>query len=229
MKRLLSLTLLLLFIPLEALSAQITLNWSGLTKVPTTYKIFSSTTAGVYDFSKPALECAGSLSRLTVQSLTNNTTYYFVVRGYTGVEESTSSPEVHAIALDSNPTQSLTTRFVNVWYNRKAYEYSGTTDKNITVSWAACLNADSYEVRLVNLDRGSEITLSSGRVTTNKIVFRLPKTGHYSVKVRSCKDNYTECSDWAYSTNSGDAVINNEANGWCVYGGVAAPGAIIIQ
>lgn len=210
-------------------AAQLSVKWSGLQKVPNTYKIYVSKTSGIYDFTKPNTEVPGTLNTTVITNLDDNIPYYFVVKAFSNFEESIPTKEVSAIPISTNPTQSISLVFSSTWSNRKVFEYIGTTNKKVTVSWQSVSNVNGYEVRLVNLDRNSEVMLSNGKVSTNSITFSLPKTGHYIVKVRSQRNNYTELSDWAYSNIPGDAIVDNETAGWCIYGTVAQPGTIIIQ
>lgn len=100
--------------------------------------------------------------------------------------------------------------------------YVGTTDQSITVSWDAEDAATYYEVHLVDEDTGAETPNVNARVTDPETIVKLPRSGHYMVKIRAC--NEKECSDWTESTDPTKALVNGQAKGWLLDGRVAAPG-----
>jgi hypothetical protein len=218
--------LLLLYSGTDA--AQVVVSWNAASPTPNKYKLFQRIEGQTYNYSTPIYEGVGTVRQTVLTGLTNNTKYYYVVKACVGNDESYATMENSVTALDSSSTNTALL-FDGAWYKRAANEYYGTTNQKIRCSWTPVGTAAAYEVRLYSLDRNSEVIISNGKVTVPTIVFTLPKTGHYSVKVRSCKADYSECSDWSVSTNSVDTTIGTDASPWIIYGNVASPGAIIIN
>lgn len=230
MKRLLLFIILILLFTLSgAHAAQVTVTWNAAAPTPNRYKLFQRTDGQAYNYASPIYEGVGSIRQAVLTNLTNGTKYYYVLKACIGNDESYATAEVSTTALDSNSNNRVALVFDGTWYKRVAYEYYGTTNQKIRCSWTPTGTATAYEVRLYSIDRNSEVIISNGKVTVPTIVFTLPKTGHYSVKVRSCKADYSECSDWSTSTSSTDVTIGTDTSPWIIYGNVAGPGAIIIN
>ena len=104
--------------------------------------------------------------------------------------------------------------------------YVRSTSENITVAWDAVADSrlDHYELRLFNLETGSEKTFDN--IKTPQYTLKLPKVGHYVVKARSCTLNKAECSVWAESINPENASVDGIKKGWWLFGFLAPPGSI---
>jgi hypothetical protein len=93
--------------PTNAISAQTTLAWDANDPVPDGYRIYQRTEGQAYDYSQPVWTGAGTTG--TVNHLVEDTTYYFVVRAYSGTDESADSNEVSYFQSPPQvPTYSIT-------------------------------------------------------------------------------------------------------------------------
>jgi hypothetical protein len=109
--------------------------------------------------------------------------------------------------------------------------YFGTTDALITMSWDPVAEATGYEVELFHIEQNTKMLPygTSNHTSGTNLTFKLPKTGHYIFKVRSCINNFAECGDeWSESIDSTKAIVDGENKAWWVYGYVAKPGDITI-
>jgi hypothetical protein len=105
--------------------------------------------------------------------------------------------------------------------------YFGTTDKSLTCRWDTIeAYIDEFELRLFHVERDVETPIANGKTSQNELTFKLPRTGHFIVKVRACERDYTFCSDWSESIDPEVATVDGEPRGWWVYGHVAAPGEL---
>lgn len=85
-----------------AVSASVSLSWDPNNPTPDGYRVFARKSGQAYNYSQPAWE--GSSVTCTVDSLQDQTDYYFVVRAYEGSMESVDSEEVHYIPAEpANP------------------------------------------------------------------------------------------------------------------------------
>lgn len=210
-------------------AAQVTVAWNVVTPTPSKYRVYQRTATQQYNYTAPVFEGVG-ISQAVITGLVDGTAYYFVAKAVMGADESCNTDEVMHVATEVVNTSRITLRFDGVWYKRSVYEYYGTTAQKFKCSWTPNGPvAEGYEVRLYSIDRNSETIIANGRVLVPQITFNLPKTGHYYVKVRACRSNYTDCSEWALSTNLSDAVVGTEPGAWIIFGNIASPGAIIIN
>lgn len=104
--------------------------------------------------------------------------------------------------------------------------YIGTTDKQIKVTWDIVQEATYYKVRLVSIEREEEILIND-HIDVNNIIFQLPKSGHYIVKIQACNDQI--CSVDSSSDDSQIALVNGEHKGWWLYGYIKKPGSLIFD
>ncbi|MBR9980169.1 MAG: fibronectin type III domain-containing protein, partial [Desulfatitalea sp.] len=79
-------------LPMAAHAAQVTLAWDANDPIPDGYRVFQRTEGGGYNDASPAW--SGTSTSATVNNLAENTTYYFVVRAFSGNLESANSNEV---------------------------------------------------------------------------------------------------------------------------------------
>jgi hypothetical protein len=105
--------------------------------------------------------------------------------------------------------------------------YFGTTDKSLTCAWDQLEpDVNEFELRLFHVERNVETAVANGKTSQRELTFKLPRSGHFIVKVRACERNYAVCSDWSESVNPEVASVDGESRGWWVYGHVAAPGGL---
>lgn len=119
-------------------------------------------------------------------------------------------------------------------------EYTATTAESIQVAWTAsdldgvaCTDCD-YEVRMYHVER--KTYSAAGNTTGLSKTFKLPKTGHYVIEVRGCRNETPGdaasrmCSDWATSINDGNNPrVGEGVKRWRIYGRPAASGEITIS
>jgi fibronectin type 3 domain-containing protein len=110
---------------------QVALSWTAVTGAAS-YKVYRSTTAGVTKGTGTNVASPSSPS-FTDPSLTNGTTYYYVVTALNSNGESTDSAQVSAIPVP--PVPSVPTGVA-----------AAPSDKKVTVSWSASAGADSYNI-----------------------------------------------------------------------------------
>jgi fibronectin type 3 domain-containing protein len=133
------------------------LQWDAVTGDVTGYKIYYGTSSGSYPYSRDA----GNVTQypLSSLSLTEGTTYYFVVRAYNNVGESDNSIATkHTIPLLSDTTPPLTPQGVT----------AGTSGENIILKWQASTEADlsGYRVYYGNSNRSYGPSIPTGNVTS---------------------------------------------------------------
>lgn len=76
----------------SAQAAQVTLAWDANDPTPDGYRLYQRTEGGAYDYATPAWIGAGTTCSL--DNLGDDTTYYYVVRAYSGSDESGDSNEI---------------------------------------------------------------------------------------------------------------------------------------
>jgi hypothetical protein len=105
--------------------------------------------------------------------------------------------------------------------------YYGETGQQIQMAWDPVSNADRYEVRLFNQERGVIVELDDSTTPGLSLTFSLPYSGHFVGQVRACNDTLDpNCSEWALSTDPEHASVNGEPRAWWLYGHVAEPGGV---
>ena len=94
----------ILTLPLAVSAAQVTLQWDANDPSPAGYRLYQRTSGQSYDYNSPVW--SGTLTTATLNGLIEGTTYYYVVRAYSGSDESGDSNEVQftpvAINMDSD-------------------------------------------------------------------------------------------------------------------------------
>ena len=87
--------ILFLFLPTVLYANFVTLKWDHvISEIPIDgYKLFMRQHNQTYDYSSPVW--VGTSNTYTINNLTSNTGYYFVVRAYRGLDESSNSNEVY--------------------------------------------------------------------------------------------------------------------------------------
>jgi hypothetical protein len=81
-----------LFYCSTANAAQVTLAWDPVQPAPEGYRLYSRTESGAYNYAAPVW--TGTTSTCTINNLSDNTAYRFVVRAYVGGNQSGNSNEV---------------------------------------------------------------------------------------------------------------------------------------
>ena len=228
MKKRFNLFILMFFLFItNVYAAQVTLQWDANEVTPDGYKIFQRTSGGDYDYSNPAWQ--GTALTTTISNLDDNTTYYYVARAYKGTDESGDSNEVKFVSGGIQRVLQLSFTENTTWSKKTNIEYFGTTNNEITISWSSVPEAEGYEIRLFHVERNVENIVANGKTALTQITFKLPRTGHYIVKVRACVNNYINCNDWSESINSEQSIVDGTAQGWIIYGHVSSPGPIVIE
>lgn len=93
---------LILFLIVSGYSAEVTLIWDANEIPPDGYRIFQRTESGTYDYSTP--NWSGTETMCTLYDLVEGETYYYVVRAFIGVDESTDSNEIaYSVGLTAAP------------------------------------------------------------------------------------------------------------------------------
>jgi len=107
--------------------------------------------------------------------------------------------------------------------------YFGTTDKPLKVAWNTEPNADEFAFNLYHYESQEEV--ARGRTPNDNVVFMLPRTGHYHVRVCSIAHTNDPIDEslCSLSIDPTKATVNGQPMGWWVYGNVGAPGPIIFE
>jgi hypothetical protein len=100
--RLLGLLFLFFAVTPSALAQRVTLTWEAFKPAPDIYRLFQRTSEQAYDYSKWIYE--GSKTTCVIDNLTPGTSYHFVVRAYSGDDQSDDSNEVSYTASADNST-----------------------------------------------------------------------------------------------------------------------------
>jgi len=99
-----ALQFIILALPLAVSAAQVTLQWDANDPSPGGYRLYQRTSGQSYDYSSPVW--SGTITTATLDGLLEGTTYHYVVRAYSGGDESGDSNEVQftpvAINVDSD-------------------------------------------------------------------------------------------------------------------------------
>ncbi|MCK5581374.1 MAG: VCBS repeat-containing protein [Candidatus Omnitrophica bacterium] len=115
--------------------AQVDLSWTAVSGA-TGYKVYYGTTSGSYD----APVDVGDVTSYAATGLTNDTTYYFVVTTYDGVDESTVSNELSATPVAPSVPPSSGVPDVPILNSASA------GNGQATLSWDAVTGAEGYKV-----------------------------------------------------------------------------------
>jgi hypothetical protein len=111
------------------------------------------------------------------------------------------------------------------------YTWYGTTADNVTVGWdapAGYQTSDSFEVQIKNPERNIVVNIPGTTELTK--VFKCPKTGHWTVHVRTKRivNNQPQFSSWADSTDPSAATVDSQPRGWWLFTWLAGTGSINI-
>jgi hypothetical protein len=92
---------LLSLLPAVALAAQVTVAWDPNVPTPDGYHLYQRMEGQTYDYDQPVW--TGTDNTATIYDLTDNQRYFFVVRAYTGLDESADSNEISFLSEQSSP------------------------------------------------------------------------------------------------------------------------------
>jgi len=109
------------------------------------------------------------------------------------------------------------------------YTWYGTTADNVNVSWDAPVNyvtGDSFEIQIKNPERN--IVVNIPETTTFTKQFKCPKTGHWTVHVRSKRliSSVWQYSDWIASTDPTVATVAGQPRAWWLFVWITGTGPI---
>ena len=105
-------------------------------------------------------------------------------------------------------------------------EYRCSTADFVDVHWDHFTGrepGDTYEMVAYNPESDIEVHIFVGLVY-NHFLMRMPKTGHWILKVRSQRGDLI--SEWAESDNPLYATVNGLPRGWIVFAWIAPTGPI---
>ncbi len=144
----------------------VSLTWSASSGA-TSYKLFRSTTSGVFSATPTATTTGTSYNDTAV---TNGVTYFYVVKSSNLVGDSAASAQVQATpqALPPPTPTGLT---------------AGAGNAQVTLSWAASAGATSYGIRRSTSSGGTYTTIATGVTTTSFTNTGLSNTVKYWFKV----------------------------------------------
>ncbi|MEJ2039266.1 MAG: hypothetical protein P8X55_10065 [Desulfosarcinaceae bacterium] len=121
-------------------AAQVTLAWDANNPTPDGYRLYQRLENQNYDYARPAWR--GSATTCTLNDLQDGARYYFVVRAFSGSQDSGDSNEVNFETTATNPNQAPT---ANAGGNQTAasqsrvfLDGSGSSDpenQSLTYSW----------------------------------------------------------------------------------------------
>ncbi len=112
--------------------------------------------------------------------------------------------------------------------NKDAYLYWGTTDKPLKTAWDA-QPGNEFVFNLYHYESQEEV--ARGRTENAGVVFMLPRTGHYHVRVCAVDSpgdpvDEINCS---LSIDATKATVDGQPQAWWVFGNIAPPGEIIFE
>jgi hypothetical protein len=109
------------------------------------------------------------------------------------------------------------------------YTWYGTTADNVTVSWdqpEGYISGDGFEIQIKNPERSVAVNIPETTALTK--TFKCPKTGHWTVHVRSKRltNGTWQYSTWADSIDPAVAKVNGQPRAWWLFVWIAGPGPI---
>ena len=121
-------------------AAQVTLAWDANNPTPDGYRLYQRLENQNYDYARPAWQ--GSATTCTLNDLQDGARYYFVVRAFSGSQDSGDSNEVNFETTATNPNQAPTANAggnqTAVSQSRVFLDGSGSSDpenQSLTYSW----------------------------------------------------------------------------------------------
>lgn len=98
-------------------------------------------------------------------------------------------------------------------------------DNTVTLTWIPGQNVEYYEVQLILVDKNSSYPILT--TTTPTIKIQRPRSGFFTVRVRSC--NGQTKSSWIYSDVANSAKVDGNNMAWRIYWKLPSPGGVIID
>jgi hypothetical protein len=177
---------LLIFLPVVAFAAQVTVAWDPNTPTPDGYRLYQRLDGQDYDYTEAVWE--GTDTTTTIYDLADDQRYYFVVRAYTGAYESGDSNEITFISESTPPeiTQpEVTTYSIAAFAGANgSISPAGTVSAESGADQTFTFTADAgYHVSNVNVDGISKGSLAA--YTFTQIA------GNHTIAVEFSKDTYT--------------------------------------
>ncbi|WNR45243.1 fibronectin type III domain-containing protein [Paenibacillus roseipurpureus] len=143
--------------------AQVGLSWSAVSGA-TGYKVKYGTASGSYS----TTVSVGNVTSYTVSSLTNGTTYYFVVTATNSTVESAYSNEKNAVPNVGLPAAPVQNSAV-----------PGNT--KVDLSWGAVTGATGYKIKYGTTSGSYSTTITAGNVTSYSVTGLTNGTTYYFV------------------------------------------------
>ena len=171
---------LLIFLPVVAFAAQVTVAWDPNTPTPDGYRLYQRLEGQAYDYTDPVWE--GTDITTTIYDLADDQRYYFVVRAYTGAYESADSNEITFISESTQPEVTSYTIAASAEANG-SISPTGNVSTEYGTDQTFTFTADSgYHVSDVNVDGISKGSLAS--YTFTQIA------GNHTIAVAFSQDTY---------------------------------------
>ena len=184
-----ALTLIIaLFIPILTHAAQVTVSWDSNDPVPDGYLVYHRTEGQAYDYSQPCWTGYGTSG--TIDGLEENTTYYFVVRAFVGVQKSDDSDEVKFInGAPSSILEAMEFDDVQINHTWTRINFNQPFVNPVVVAGPISLNGGQPAViRIRNVDAtGFEIRIQEwdyldGWHATETVSYLVMEQGHYTLE-----------------------------------------------
>lgn len=118
--------------------------------------------------------------------------------------------------------------------------YSYTSEPRTLRFKDSCPHCDRYEWQLLSYEHGHVAAsgqvpnqdhqpngCASGEADQLSATLRMPRTGHYYVKLRGC--TAVACSAWVTSMDAGTGLVDCQHRAWWMYGTVQPPGTPVFS
>lgn len=203
------------FITASLYGGQLRLSWTDNSDNETGFGIERSVDGGA-TFVKIG-EVAANITTFDDPNLNPNSYCYRVYAFNTYGNSAFSNVACATIANVINPPGELTVPNIMLGtspsdsFNGNFYVINTSS---ITVSWASVPNAQSYEIRMVDIDRNIEHPIQNVGMNTIAVINQ-PRAGHFSVRVRPIISGQT--TSWT----------DSRTIGWIIYWKLAPPPVII--
>ena len=171
---------LLCLLPALSVAAQVTMEWDLNDPTPEGYRIYQRTEGQDYDYNQPVW--TGTENTCTINGLDDYINYCFVVRAYTGSNESTDSNEITFL---SSPHQDTTYTISVLAGDNGSILPSNTVAVNSGDDKTFTISAETgYDVSKVIVDGANVGTVSSytfGQVAANHTISAVFSINSYTI------------------------------------------------